>query len=112
MIGEALLTTYVVAHLALALFVSYETKGGAEGQTPVLVHAVGIPLVAWPSLGVLDILAREWSLPIWGYVAGFPASVVLVGWLICKAGDVGEAVERRRTARYRSEPRPQLRDDG
>ena len=95
MIAEIALGAYVVAHLSLALWVSFDSKGGAEGQVPVLIHGVGLPLIGLSGLAIVDITSPEWSLPAWGYVLAFPISVVLLGWVICRVGELGEFVARR-----------------
>jgi hypothetical protein len=81
------------------LRISYETEAGAIGQVPVLIYAVGPPLIAVIGLVVLD---RGLSWPGWpwwayaliGLAVIYPASVT-----ISKVGQWGERRHREQAER-------------
>lgn len=91
---ESAFVAYLVLHLAMALHVSFDTKGGAEGQTPVLAHAVGLPFIAVGGAAALDLWSSDWRLPFWVYVVAYPVGVVAVGGLIELAGRLGSRGRR------------------
>ena len=79
-----------------ALWVSFDTEGGAIGQTPVLAYAVSVPLLGFLGLYIFDRAHPQWSVPWWVYLGGFLLVVILVGWLISVAGRLGERHHDRR----------------
>jgi protein-S-isoprenylcysteine O-methyltransferase Ste14 len=94
-IVAVLFACFTVASLAFALWVSFDTEGGAIGQTPVLAYAVAVPLLATFALLFFDRAYPNWSVPWWACFAGFPIVVGLVGWLISAAGSIGERTHSR-----------------
>lgn len=100
-VWSVVLLTLFVLWVGFACHVSYTSEGGQIGMVPVFAHAIGTPflLILW--LTGIGALAKErhapgaWHLPWWTVPLVYVGGVVVVGWLIFLAGELGARAHRR-----------------
>ena len=87
--------------LALKLYVSFDTEGGAIGMVPILDGAIAPPIAAWIGLHLIQKGSGWPGWPWWGFVLGWLATVVATGWLLLRVGRFGERYHRNRCGKDR-----------
>lgn len=98
-IVAATLGSLTLAWLFLALRMSFETYGGAEGQVPVMAHAFGVAMAAVLTCFAVERTWLEASLPAWAYGTVFLFAMLVASGSICIGGRLGARRHRRQRRR-------------